>query len=46
MKKLILPVTVFIAGLLVADRFFDMDIPKLFRGFGNFLLHIVKGNSQ
>ena len=37
MSKLILPVTVFILGLAIAHYFFGVDVPELFRGFGQFL---------
>jgi hypothetical protein len=46
MKKLILPVIVFFAGLLAASWAFDLDLSRLFHGFGDFLLHIVKGSNQ
>ncbi|MCM2265346.1 MAG: hypothetical protein NDI73_09165 [Desulfuromonadales bacterium] len=35
MRKLALPLSVFILGLCVADYFFGLDIPELFRGFGS-----------
>ena len=40
MRKLILPLSVFALGLLVADYVFGFDVPDLFRGFGNFLLNL------
>ena len=46
MKKLILPLIVFVAGLVAASLAFDLDLSRLFRGFGDFLLHIVKGSNQ
>jgi len=46
MKKLILPLIVFVVGLLAASIAFDLDLSRLFRGFGDFLLHIVRGGKQ
>ena len=44
MKKLLLPLTVFILGLAIADAFFSIDVPELFRGFGQFLADLfVRG---
>ena len=37
MKKLILPLAVFCLGLVIADYFFNVDVPGLFEGFGAFL---------
>ena len=37
MKKLILPFAVFCLGLVIADYFFNVDVPGLFEGFGTFL---------
>jgi hypothetical protein len=46
MKKLILPLFVFAAGLLIADHFFAINVPELFRGFGNFLLNLFAGTNR
>jgi hypothetical protein len=43
MRKLILPLSVFALGLVVADYVFGFDVPDLFRGFGNFLLNLFSG---
>jgi hypothetical protein len=40
MKKLLVPLTVFLLGLLAADYFLDIDIPKLARGFGAMLVEL------
>ena len=37
MKKMILPAAVFILGLSLAHYVFGIDVPELFRGFGQFL---------
>jgi len=46
MSKLILPVAVFILGLLVADHFFGIDVPALARGFGKFLVDLFTGGHR
>ena len=37
MKKLLLPLTVFVFGLFIAYYFFGIDVTDLFQGFGKFL---------
>jgi len=37
MKKLLLPLTIFVLGLAIADVFFGVDVRELFQGFGQFL---------
>ena len=37
MRKSVLPLTVFVLGLFVADYFFGLDTLDLFKGFGRFL---------
>jgi hypothetical protein len=45
MKKMILPLAVFVLGLFIADYFFRIDVLELFRGFFNFLVNLFKGRS-
>jgi hypothetical protein len=40
MKKILLPLSVFILGLFVADFFFGVDVPKLASGFGQMLVDL------
>lgn len=44
--KLVLPLTVFAFGLFVADYFFGIDVPGLFKGFGNLIADIFKGGTR
>lgn len=37
MRKLLLPLIIFVLGLVVSDYFFGLDVPELFRGFGSIL---------
>lgn len=46
MKKLILPLIVFVLGLAVAQYFFDIDVEELFKGFGSFVADILKGGNR
>jgi hypothetical protein len=46
MKTVILPVGVFVLGLFIADYFFGIDVPELFRGFGHFLLSLFTRGSR
>jgi len=46
MKKLVLPLTVFVAGLLIAHYMFGVDIPEMFEGFGKFIADILKGGGK
>jgi len=41
MKKMLLPITVFILGLFVVDYFFGVDVAKLARGFGSMIVELV-----
>ena len=43
MKKYLVALTVFAAGLVIADYFFGVDVMELFEGFGDFLVNIFKG---
>jgi hypothetical protein len=43
MKKLIVPLTLFILGLFVAQYFFGIDIKGLTEGFVDFLVEILNG---
>ena len=40
MKKLLLPLSVFLLGLFIADYFFGIDVPKLAGGFGTMLVEM------
>ncbi len=46
MKKLVLPIMVFILGLVIAHYFFEVDVTELFEGFGNFIVNILKGGNK
>jgi hypothetical protein len=46
MKKLILPLSVFCLGLVIADYFFGVDVLDLFAGFGNFLKNLFWGSTR
>jgi len=43
MKKIILPLIIFILGLFVAKQFFGVDIEDLAEGFAKFLSDIFNG---
>lgn len=46
MKKTALPIAILIAGLIVAQVFFGVDVKSLTAGFLGFLADILRGNSQ
>jgi len=46
MKKIILPLCVFILGLAVAKFFFGVDVEGLAEGFIDFLLDILDGPNK
>jgi hypothetical protein len=46
MKKLILPLIVFAIGLVVAQVYFKVNVEELFRGFGTFIVNILKGANR
>ena len=43
MRKIILPLTIFILGLFVAKQFFGVDIEDLAEGYVKFLSDLFKG---
>jgi len=43
MKKIFLPVVLFIIGLVVANIYFGLDIEKLIEGFLDFITEILDG---
>jgi len=43
MKKILLPLVLFIIGLIVAKLFFGVDVEKLFEGFAEFLGDLLDG---
>ena len=43
MKKYLVALTVFAAGLVVADYFFGVNVMELVDGFWQFLVDIFKG---
>lgn len=43
MKNLVLPLSLFILGLVVAQVFFDVDVKGLSKGFLDFLVDILDG---
>ena len=43
MKKIILPLAVFILGLFVAKQFFGVDVEDLAKGFLAFLNNLFRG---
>lgn len=46
MKKLILPIIVFLLGLAVAQQFFGVNVTGLTEGFIDFLADILDGPSK
>jgi len=46
MKKLALPITIFIVGLFVANQFFGIDIERLAEGLFDMLGDILKGSDN
>ncbi len=45
MKKIALPVIVFVVGLVIAKLFFGVDVEGLTEGFLDFLGNILKGSA-
>ena len=43
MKKYLIALCVFAAGLVIADYFFGLDINELLSGFGDFIMNILEG---
>ena len=43
MKKYFVALTVFAAGLVIADYFFGVNVMELFHGFGDFIVNLFKG---
>lgn len=46
MKKLLVPLTMFIAGLFAARYLFKIDVLELIDGFGELLVTIFKGQNR
>ena len=45
MKKIVLPIVIFVCGLVVAQFLFGVDIVGLTEGFIKFLGNILKGTA-
>lgn len=43
MRKIVLPLIIFAAGLFIAGALFDIDIEKLFQGAWQLIKRIVSG---
>ena len=46
MKKLLLPLSVFVLGLVIAQMFFDIDVRSMFDGSVKFILSLLRGKGE
>ena len=46
MRKIAVPLMIFVLGLFVADYFFGVDVPKLFHGFVGLIVNLFKGSRE